>query len=33
MILEESKDNLPVTAQGDGDDGDTIPYNQGDSED
>ena len=33
MIPEESDEDLPVTAQGDGDDGDTIPYVQGDSED
>ena len=33
MILEESDEDLPVTAQGDGDDGDTIPYIQGDLED
>ena len=33
MILEESDKDLPVTAQGDGDDGDTIPYIQGDLED
>ena len=32
-IPEESNEDLPVTAQGDGDDGDTIPYIQGDSED
>ena len=32
-IPEESDEDLPVTAQGDGDDGDTIPYIQGDSED
>ena len=33
MIPEESDKDLPVTAQGDGDEGDTIPYVQGDSED
>ena len=33
MIPEESDEDLPVKAQGDGDDGDTIPYIQGDSED
>ena len=32
-IPEESGDDLPITAQGDGDQGDTIPYVQGDSED
>ena len=32
-IPEESDEDLPVTAQGDGDDGDTILYIQGDSED
>ena len=32
MIPEESDKDLPVTTQGDGDDGDTIPYIQGDSE-
>ena len=32
MIPEESNKDLPVTTQGDGDDGDTIPYVQGDSE-
>ena len=32
-IPEESDKDLPVTVQGDGDDGDTIPYIQGDSED
>ena len=32
-IPEESDEDLPVKAQGDGDDGDTIPYIQGDSED
>ena len=32
-IPEESDEDFPVTAQGDGDDGDTIPYIQGDSED
>ena len=32
-IPEESDEDLPVTVQGDGDDGDTIPYIQGDSED
>ena len=32
-IPEESDEDLPVTMQGDGDDGDTIPYIQGDSED
>ena len=31
-IPEESDKGLPVTTQGDGDDGDTIPYIQGDSE-
>ena len=31
-IPEESDEDLPVTMQGDGDDGDTIPYVQGDSE-
>ena len=31
MIPEESDEDLPVTMQGDGDDGDTIPYIQGDS--
>ena len=31
-ILEESDEDFPVTTQGDGDDGDTIPYIQGDSE-
>ena len=31
MIPEESDEDLPVTMQGDGDDGDTIPYVQGDS--
>ena len=31
-IPEESDEDLPVTTQGDGDDGDTIPYVQGDSE-
>ena len=31
-IPEESDKDLPVTMQGDGDDGDTIPYVQGDSE-
>ena len=33
MIPEESDEDLPVTAQGDGDDSNTIPYIQGDSED
>ena len=33
MIPEESDKDLPVTVQGDGDEGDTIPYIQGDSED
>ena len=33
MIPEESDKDLPVTAQGDSDDGDTILYIQGDSED
>ena len=33
MIPEESDKDLPVTVQGDGDKGDTIPYIQGDSED
>ena len=32
MIPEESDEDLPVTTQGDSDDGDTIPYIQGDSE-
>ena len=32
-IPEESDEDLPVKAQGDSDDGDTIPYIQGDSED
>ena len=32
-IPEESDEDLPVTAQGDSDDGDTIPYIQGDLED
>ena len=32
MIPEESDEDLPVTTQGDSDDGDTIPYVQGDSE-
>ena len=32
MISEESDEDFPVTTQGDGDDGDTIPYIQGDSE-
>ena len=31
-IPEESDEDLPVTTQGDSDDGDTIPYIQGDSE-
>ena len=31
-IPEESNEDLPVTTQGNGDDGDTIPYVQGDSE-
>ena len=33
MIPEESDEDLPVTAQGDGDEVDTIPYAPGDSED
>ena len=33
MIPEESDEDLPVTAQGDGDKVDTIPYAPGDSED
>ena len=33
MIPEESNEDFPVMVQGDGDDGDTIPYIQGDSED
>ena len=33
MIQEESDDDFPITAQGDGDEGDTIPYIQGDLED
>ena len=33
MIPEESDEDLPVTAQGDGDEVDTIPYVPGDSED
>ena len=33
MIPEESNEDLTVTAQGDRDDGDTILYVQGDSED
>ena len=33
MIPEESDEDLPVTAQGDGDEVDTIPYDPGDSED
>ena len=33
MIPEESDKDLPVTAQGDGDEVDTIPYTPGDSED
>ena len=32
-IPEESDDDHPITAQGDGDQGDTIPYVQGDLED
>ena len=32
-IPEESNKDLPIMAQGDSDDGDTIPYIQGDSED
>ena len=32
-IPEESNEDFPVMAQGDGDDGDTIPYIQGDLED
>ena len=31
-IPEESDEEFPVSMQGDGDDGDTIPYIQGDSE-
>ena len=31
-IPEESNEDFPVSMQGDGDDGDTIPYIQGDSE-
>ena len=31
-IPEESDEDFPVSMQGDGDDGDTIPYIQGDSE-
>ena len=31
-IPEESNDDLPITAQGEGDEGDTIPYIPGDSE-
>ena len=31
-IPEESNEDFPVSTQGDGDDGDTIPYIQGDSE-
>ena len=33
IIPEESEEDLPVTVQGDSDDGDTILYVQGDSED
>ena len=33
MIPEESEEDPPVTAQGDGDEEDTIPYAPGDSED
>ena len=33
MIPEESDEDLPVKVQGDSDDGDTIPYIKGDSED
>ena len=33
MIPEESNKDIPVMAQGDGDEGDTIPYIQGDLED
>ena len=33
MIPEESDEDLPVTAQGDGDEVDTIPYTPGDSKD
>ena len=33
MILEESDEDLPVTAQGNDDEVDTIPYTPGDSED
>ena len=33
MIPEESDEDIPVMVQGDGDEGDTIPYIQGDSED
>ena len=33
MIPEESDEDLPVTAQGDNDEVDTIPYAPGDSED
>ena len=32
-IPEESNEDFPAMAQGDGDDGDTIPYIQGDWED
>ena len=32
MIPEENDEDFPVTTQGNGDDGDTIPYIQGDSE-
>ena len=32
-IPEENDEDLPITVQGDGDDGDTIPYIQGDLED
>ena len=33
MIPEETEDDHPITAQGDGDQSNTIPYVQGDSED
>ena len=33
MIPEESDEDFPVMVQGEGDDGDIIPYIQGDSED
>ena len=32
-IAEKSNEDFPAMAQGDGDDGDTIPYIKGDSED